>query len=52
MPNIIKSETVDPRVLEVELTKDEMQEVFRYRNDGTLIGSEWRPKAEVWPKIG
>lgn len=44
MVKIIKSEAVDPRVLEAEATSAETVEVWRFRNDGTLIGTEIRLK--------
>ncbi len=48
MPTKIESEGTKSKVIRLEATLDEIEEVFTFNPDGSLIGSEWRLK-EVAP---
>lgn len=44
MPTEIKDEGRDPRIIELQATEAEVEKIYRFRPDGSFIGTEIRLK--------
>lgn len=44
MPTNVESEGTKSKLIRIEATPDEVEEIFTFNPDGSIIGSEWRLK--------